>query len=130
MAVRLSATTLLLLSGGMLLVGFTVPVASGIVAMSAVWLVVPPLLLLWQARYLRRLFHIGIQDLIRALGAPLVAVGILVAMVEVGHVLIGSGSPMLEIGMILTLAVLACAGLLLRDPQRISLAVQPAGGKR
>jgi O-antigen/teichoic acid export membrane protein len=130
LAVRLSATTLLLLSAGMLLVGLTVPVTSGIVAMSAVWLVVPPLLLIWQARYLRRLYHIGVQDLIQALGAPLVAVGILVALVEVGHALIGSGSPMLELGMILTLAVLACVGLLLRDPQRVSLAVQPAGGKR
>jgi hypothetical protein len=79
---------------------------------------------------LRQLYHIRVQDLIQALAAPLVAVAILVAMVEVGHVLIGSGSPMLELGMILTLAVLACMGLLLRDPQRVSLAVQPAGGKR
>src|ERR1700730_12166643 len=127
MAVRLSATTLLLLSTGMLLVGLTVPVASGIVAMSSVWLVVPPLLLLWQARYLRRFCNIGPQDLLRALGAPFVAVAILVATVEVGHVLIGSGSPALELGMILTLAVLACVGLLLRDPRQVYRAVQPAG---
>jgi O-antigen/teichoic acid export membrane protein len=65
MAVRLSATTLLLLSAGMLLVGLTVPAANGIVAMSAVWLVVPPLLLVWQARYLRRHWNISARDLIR-----------------------------------------------------------------
>jgi hypothetical protein len=128
MAVRLSATTLLLLSTGMLLVGLTVPVARGIVAMSAVWLVVPPLLLLWQARYLRRFCNVGAQELIRALGAPFVAVAILVATVEVGRVLIGSGgSPALELGMILTLAVLACVGLLLHDPRRVYRAAHPAG---
>jgi hypothetical protein len=111
----------------MLLVGLTVPTPSGIVAMSTVWLVVPPLLLLWQARYLRRFCNVGAQDLIRALGAPFVAVAILVATVEVGRVLIGSGSPVLELGMILTLAVLACVGLLRRDPQRVDRAVHPVG---
>jgi len=111
----------------MLLVGLTVPDSSGIVAMATVWLVVPPLLLLWQARYLRRFFNVGAQDLLRALGAPFVAVAILVATVEVGRVLIGSGSPALELGMILTLAVLACVCLLLRDPQRVDRAVHPAG---
>jgi len=64
MAVRLSATTLLLLCAGMLLVGLTVPVANGVVAISAVWLAVPPLLLLWQVHYLRRHWNIGARDLI------------------------------------------------------------------
>jgi hypothetical protein len=129
MAARLSAGTLLLLSSGMLLVGLTVPAASGLVAMSAVWLVVPPLLLFWQVRYLRRLFGIGVQELIRALGAPFVAVAILVATVEVGRVLIGSGRPALELGMILTLGVLACVGLLLRDPQRAQDVAHPAADR-
>lgn len=64
MAVRLSGATLLLLCAGMLAVGLTVPVANGVVAISAVWLVVPPLLLLWQAHYLRRHWNIGARDLI------------------------------------------------------------------
>jgi O-antigen/teichoic acid export membrane protein len=64
MAVRLSATTLLLLSIGTLFVGLTVPVANGVVAISAVWLAVPPLLLLWQAHYLRRHWNIRARDLI------------------------------------------------------------------
>lgn len=66
MAVRLSATTLILLSSGMLLVGLTVSAANGIVAISAVWLAVPPLLLLWQANYLRRHWNIRARDLILA----------------------------------------------------------------
>jgi O-antigen/teichoic acid export membrane protein len=118
MAVRLSATTLLLLSTGMLLVGFTIPVASGIVAMSTVWLAVPPLLLVWQAHYLQRHWNIGAKELIRTLVAPLVAVGVLASTVEVGRLLIGSGSPVLQLGMILTLSVLACMGLLLHEQRR------------
>jgi O-antigen/teichoic acid export membrane protein len=118
MAVRLSAATLLLLSAGMLFVGLTIPVASGIVAMSTVWLAVPPLLLVWQAHYLQRHWNIGAKDLIRALVAPFVAVGILAFTVEVGRLLIGSGSPALQLGMILTLSVLACMGLLLHDQRR------------
>jgi hypothetical protein len=61
------------------------------------------------------------------LAAPFVAVVILVATVELGRVLIGSGSPALEVGMIVTLAVLACVGLLLRDSRQVYRAVQPAG---
>ena len=117
MAIRLSAMTLLLLTGGMLLVGVAVPVTSGIAAMSAVWLAVPPLLLAWQARYLRRHWDIGARDLIQALRAPILAVAILASTLEVGRLLIGSGSPALQLGMILTLSVLTCMGLLRHDPR-------------
>jgi len=118
MAVYLSAATLLLLSAGMLFVGLNIPFASGIVAMSTVWLAVPPLLLIWQARYLQRHWNIGAKALIRALVAPFVAVSILASTVEAGRLLIGSGSPTLQLGMILTLAALACMGLLLHDGRR------------
>jgi hypothetical protein len=110
--------TLLLLSAGMLFFGFTIPAASGIAAMSTVWLAVPPLLLVWQAHYLKRHWNIGARDLVGALVAPSVAAGILAATVEVGRLLIGSGSPALQLGMILTLSVLACMGLLLHEQRR------------
>jgi O-antigen/teichoic acid export membrane protein len=118
MAVRLSAATLLLLSAGMLFVGFTIPAASGTVAMSAVWLVVHPLLLIWLGRYLQRHWNISAKDLFRAFIAPFVAVGILASTVAAGRLLIGSGSPTLQLGMIVTLAALACMGLLLHDRRR------------
>jgi O-antigen/teichoic acid export membrane protein len=118
MAVRLSAATLLMLSAGMLFVGLTIPAARGTVAMSTVWLAVHPLLLIWQGRYLQRHWDIGAKDLIRVLIAPFVAVGILVPTVAAGLLLIGSGSPALQLGMILTLSALACMGLLLHDRRR------------
>src|SRR5882762_1271349 len=45
LALRFSAATLIMLSAGMLFVGFTFPAANGVVGMSTVWLLVPPLLL-------------------------------------------------------------------------------------
>jgi hypothetical protein len=86
--------------------------------MSTVWLAVHPLLLIWQGRYLRRHWNIGAKDLFRALVAPLVTVGILASIVWAGRLLIGSSSPTLQIGMTLTLSVLAYVGLLLHDRRR------------
>ncbi len=77
----------------MLLVGFTVSGSSGIAAMSAVWLAVPPVLLVWQAHHLRRLWNIGARDLIGAVRGPIVAVALLAATLEVGGLLIGNGNP-------------------------------------
>jgi O-antigen/teichoic acid export membrane protein len=131
LALRFSAMTLLMLSAGMLLVGFTTPAANGIVAMSTVWFVVPPLLLLWQVRYLHRYWHIGARDLIRATAAPCVAAVLLVLAVEAGRHLIGNGNPALQLAMILTLSVLACVGLLLHDRRGITGRwVQPAITRR
>jgi O-antigen/teichoic acid export membrane protein len=117
MAVRFSVTTLLLLTAGMLIGGFTVPLADGLIAMAAVWLMVPPLLLLLQALYLYKHWNIGVQDLVRASGRPLVAVAVLTAAVELGRLLIGTGSPVLELGMIVTLAVLVCMSVLRFEPR-------------
>ena len=116
LAVRFSVTTLLLLGLGMLLVGLTVPAANGLKAMSTVWLVVPPLLLLWQAHYLHRHWGVGVHDLIRASGAPIVAVAMLVLAVEAVRHLIGIESPALQIAVVAALALLTCLGLLLREP--------------
>jgi O-antigen/teichoic acid export membrane protein len=127
LAVRFSATTLLLLGLGMLLVGLTIPAANGPVAMSAVWLVVPPLLLLWQARYLHRHWDVGVHDLIRALGKPIVAVAMLVLAVEAGRYLIGISSPALQIGVVVALALLTCIGLLLREPPQRDRAARATG---
>lgn len=115
LAVRLSATTLLLLSGGMIIVGLNVRAAHGIVAMSAVWLAVPPLLLLWQAQHLRRYWHVRAADLLRAVAGPMAAVVILICVVEAARYLFGTGSPALQVAIILVLSVLACIILLGRD---------------
>jgi O-antigen/teichoic acid export membrane protein len=115
LAVRFSVTTLLLLSVGMLVVGLNVPAGHGIVAISMVWLAVPPLLLLWQAHYLRRYWHIRAADLLRAATGPIAAVVILVSVVEAGRYLLGTGSPAIQLAMVLVLSVLACMALLVRD---------------
>jgi O-antigen/teichoic acid export membrane protein len=127
LAVRFSGLTLLLLGAGMLLAGFTVPAAHGLVAMATVWLVVPPLLLLWQARYLHRHWGVGIHDLIRASGAPIVAVTVLVLAVEAGRRLIGIDSPALQVALIGTLALLTGLGLLLHERPQPDRAARATG---
>ena len=118
LAVRFSATTLALLGCGMLLVGFSVPAAHGLAGMSTVWLVVPPLILLWQAHYLRRFADVGVRDLILASRAPLVAVSLLVLAVEAGRHLLGISNPALQLAMVVTMSVLACMALLRRERMR------------
>jgi O-antigen/teichoic acid export membrane protein len=122
LSVRFSGLTLLLLGLGMLLVGLTVPAPNGLVAMATVWLVVTPLLLLWQVHYLHRHWDVRVRDLIRAAGAPLVAVAMLVLAVEAVRHLIGIGSPALQVAVIAALALLTCLGLLLREPPQTQAA--------
>ena len=115
LAVRFAVTTLLLLSAGMMVVGLNVPAANGIVAISIVWLAVPPLLLLWQAHYLRRYWHVRAADLLRASAGPFAAVVILVSVVAAFRYLLGTGSPAIQLTMVLMLSLLACMALLMRD---------------
>jgi O-antigen/teichoic acid export membrane protein len=129
LAVRFSGLTLLLLSAGMLLVGFSVPAAHGLVAMSAVWLVVPPVLLLWQAYYLHRDWGVRVRDLVRASRAPMVTVAVLILVVEAGRRLIGIGSPVLQVAVVATLALLASIGLLRREPAQQTQAARATGGR-
>lgn len=78
-AVRLSATTLILLSAGLLSAGLAFRGDSGIVAMSAVWLAVYPPLLIWAGHYLKKNWGIRARELAGALTVPLVGtVGLIV----------------------------------------------------
>ena len=127
LSARFSGLTLLLLGLGMLLVGLTVPASNGLVAMSSVWLVVTPLLLVWQAYYLHRHWDIRLHDLVRALGAPAVAVAMLVLAVQAGRHLFGISSPALQVALVVALALLTCLGLLLREPPLRDRAARATG---
>ena len=129
LSARFSGLTLLLLSAGMLLVGRTVPAPNGLVAMSSVWLVVTPLLLLWQAHYLYRHLGVRVQDLIQASGAPIVAVAMFVLAVQAARHIIGITSPALQVAVIAALALLTCVGLLLREPRQRDRAALATGDR-
>ncbi|MHB1871473.1 MAG: oligosaccharide flippase family protein [Steroidobacteraceae bacterium] len=115
-AMRLSAVTLLLLSAGFALVGFSFSARTGIVGFALVWLTVYPLLLLWETRYLHRHWAIGPGRLARALAAPLIATGLLVTAVELARRLIGGG-PWLQLALVLTAAALTYGGIFLHERQ-------------
>jgi len=109
-AAGLSATTLLLLTAGILIAGVSFDSQTGIVAVSAVWLGVYPLLLLWGGIYLRRRWNIRIGELAPAFIAPFVGVGIMVSFVDVVRTLSG-GNPVIQIGVVLGAVALTYVGL-------------------
>lgn len=112
-AVRLSAATLILAGAGMLIVGPWFAAETGIVAISAVWLAVYPVLLAWGARYLRRHWGLRARELARTLLLPLVSTVALVSIVGLGRLVIGSGDPWSQVGLIVAAAAVTYTGLLL-----------------
>jgi len=122
-AARLSALTVSLLGAGFVFVGLDFPARTGIVGMSAVWLAVYPLLLIWEARYLLRHWNIRPASLARAMLAPLVAAGLLVSVVELVRLVAGGADPWLQLGLVLTAMALAYGGLFLHERQPLH---QPA----
>jgi O-antigen/teichoic acid export membrane protein len=118
MAARLSAATLLLLSTGIVIAGFSFPAQSGVVAVSAVWLAVFPLLLVWESRYLRQHWNIRAAELARAFIMPSIGLVALVSIVEAARLLVGSGDPKTQLAVVLAAAALTYAGLFLHARQR------------
>ncbi len=118
MAARLSAVTLLLLAGGIAVAGATLPVATGLLATSAIWLGIYPLLLVWGLLFLHRHEAIDIRALGRVLSAPMVAVGILVVVVETLRHLFMSGGAAAQLAVVLGTTLLCYLGLLRLDRPR------------
>lgn len=112
-AARLSATTLLLLSGGILIVGFSFSAPTGIIAVSAIWLGIYPFLLLWGFFYLRRHLKIQARDLLQAFKVPFLGIGAMVFVVEMIRHLLGSNDPKLQVAVVVLATALTYAGLFL-----------------
>ena len=118
MAARLSLTTLLSLGIGILLVGFTLPARSGIIAVSAIWLGIYPILLLWGARYLRLHWSIPAGELALAFRLPLAGIGVMVLAIELALHLAGGSGPRSQVGVISLIMALTYGGLFLRERYR------------
>jgi O-antigen/teichoic acid export membrane protein len=116
-AARLSAATLLLLTVGIAIVGVSFDGQTGIVAVSAVWLCVYPLLLVWGSAYLRRHWDIRVEELAQALVAPLIAVAAMASFVKTVQKLAGGGAAF-QIGVVLAAMALTYAGLFLNTKRR------------
>lgn len=110
-AARLSATTLLLLSAGILAVGLSFDAQTGIVAAAAVWLCIYPLLLIWEARYVRHHWGIAVRELAGVMVVPAVAVGALAAIVEIARAGFGISDPKIQIALVLVATALTYGGL-------------------
>jgi O-antigen/teichoic acid export membrane protein len=117
-AAGLSATALLLLTGGIVAVGLTFDPATGIVAVSAVWLCVYPLLLIWGGFYLSRNWGIVAWELAPGLVPPLIAVSAMVAGVALIGRLAGDVPPAVSLAIAISATALAYGGLFLRVRRR------------
>ena len=96
-AARLSALTLLLLSGGILAACLLFPVPDGIVAASLVWLLVYPPLMLWGVLYVKRHWSLRLQSLLQAFIVPLAGMAALLIMVKTAQVVAGGDARTLAI---------------------------------
>ncbi len=123
MAARLSTITLLMLSAGIVAVGLLLPATSGLVAVSAVWLGIYPLLLAWGLRYLHRSQGLSPRVLLQAFGTPLLGTGILVAVVLASRLLDRGQHAVVELGLTTVATALLYAGLFLHERRRPTLAV-------
>ncbi|MDR3683510.1 MAG: oligosaccharide flippase family protein [Geothrix sp.] len=117
-AARLSAATLALLSAGILAACLIFPARTGIIAVSAVWLGVYPLLLVWGVLYLHRHWEIHAGALGRAFLVPLIGIAAMVAAVAAARALIGGDNLKLQIGITLAAVLLTYAGLFLHARKR------------
>ena len=117
MAARLSGVTLLLLAGGIGLAGATLPVRAGLLATSATWLGIYPLLLVWGVLFLRRHEAIDLRALGRVFRAPAVANVLLVVVVEVAGAFVPKGAAA-RLGLVLGATASCLLGLLRYDRRR------------
>ena len=117
MAARLSGVTLLLLAGGIGLAGATLPVRAGLLATSATWLGIYPLLLVWGVLFLRRHEAIDVRALGRVFRAPAVAIVLLVLVIEAARPLVPGGAAA-QLGLVLGATALCFLGLLRYDWRR------------
>ncbi len=112
MAARLSSVTLLLLAGGIAAAGATLPVTAGLLATSAIWLGIYPLLLVWGFLFLRRHEAIDVRAIGRVFSAPVLAIVLLVVVVEaLRHLFVPDGAAA-QLVVVLGPTVLCTLGLL------------------
>ena len=106
----LFASILLLLSLGIVIAGIIFDARTGIIAVSAVWLGVYPLLLGWGAIYLRRHWDMRLAELVPALAPPVIGIAGMVAIVEALQPFAGA-NPAIRIGLVLVAMAATYAGL-------------------
>ena len=120
-AARLSAATLALLGTGILAAGFSFRAHDGIIAVSAVWFAVYPLLLCWGVWYLRQHWQIRLRDLLRPFLTPGIGIAAMVAVTVALQSATQNHNPELRIGIVLAATGLTYAGLI-RHARRASRA--------
>ncbi|HQU15602.1 MAG: hypothetical protein B7Z66_10930 [Chromatiales bacterium 21-64-14] len=120
MAVRMSASTLLMLTVGLLGAGMIFQAQHGIVAMSLVWLAIYPLLLVWGARFAVHTYALNMRELASSMAIPVTATAAMIAAIEMIRLLANWPNPYLQITVTLTALALTYAGMFFYTRRRIA----------
>ncbi|TWB41127.1 oligosaccharide flippase family protein [Nitrospirillum pindoramense] len=118
LAARLSATSLALLSAGIVGVGLLLPAAMGIVAVSAVWLALYPPVLLWGAHYLRGTWGIAAGTVARAFALPVAGIVVMATLVWLLRLLPGSERPAAGVAIVVAAMAAVYGGLFRYDREK------------
>ena len=116
-AARLSAAALLLLGAGIVVVGLTVPVRDGLLAVAATWLGIFPPLLAWCCRTLRHSWAIGLAALARMLAGPFAGIAGLTLFVLLASTLTDGASRPVRLVIVAT-ATMATYAMLFRHENK------------
>ena len=111
LAARSSSIIFATLTVCILATGFSLPAATGIVAVAAAWAVAYLPLLIWGVLYLRRHWGIRLCDMIRAVAVPGLGIAAMGAAIGTSGYLVGSGAPTTRISVVLCAMTLTYAGL-------------------
>ncbi len=126
-AARLSATTLGLLTIGILIAGYSFPAQTGIIAVSAMWLAIYPPLLMWASRYLWRQWSISAADFAHGLIPPVIGIAALAGTVEAIRFLGIGTNDEIQIGIVIAATALTYGGQYLYARRRAAHTTRAPG---
>ena len=123
MAAKLSALTLLMLSLGILAAGCSLHAQAGVIAVSAVWLGIYPVVLGLAIVVLGRHWHVRAKELVGPLVMPFIGLGAMAAFVAIVRLLLGHTDPAVQVGIVLSATLLTYAALFIHARHQAQLAV-------
>ena len=120
LAARLSAAVFVLLTGGIVIVGETMPAATGLTGAAAVWLGIYAFVVTWGVGFLHRNWSMSGRASLLALRMPIAVTATMIAATEILNLAVGLQRPAIQV---------ACAGLMVAAAYATILLLEKRAGK-
>ncbi len=115
LAARLSAAVFVLLSGGIVLVGETMPAAKGLAGAAAIWLGIYAIVVTWGIGFLHRNWAMSFRLSLRALCVPLAVTAAMIACLEALRLALSVQRPVLEVAVAIVMVAASYTIILLLE---------------